>query len=47
LVEASNSASIEATIVKSTSKASKRILSFREIISLIGVFFSGKSLVYI
>jgi hypothetical protein len=46
LVEASNSTSIEITIIESTSKASKRISSSREIISLIEIFFSGKSLVY-
>ena len=42
----SNSTSIEATIVKSTSKASKRMPSSRGIIFLIEVFSSGKSLVY-
>jgi hypothetical protein len=47
LVEASNSTSIGATIVEFTNKASKKILSFREIIFLIGVFSFGKSLVYI
>jgi hypothetical protein len=47
LAEASNSTSIEATIVEFTSKASKKISFSREIISLIKVFSSGKSLVYI
>jgi hypothetical protein len=47
LVEASNSTSIGIIIVKFTNKASKKKLSFREIISLIKVFFSRKSLVYI
>jgi len=47
LAEASNSTSIEATIIESTSKASKRIPSSRGIISLIRVFSFGKSLVYI
>jgi hypothetical protein len=46
LAGASNSTSIGVTIVESTSKASKKILSFREIIPLIEVFSSGKSLVY-
>ena len=46
MVGASNSTSIEATIVESTSKASKKILFSKGIISLIEIFFSGKSLVY-
>jgi hypothetical protein len=46
LAEASNSAFIRATIAESTSKASKKIPFSREIIPLIEVFFSGKSLVY-
>ena len=46
MAEASNNTSIGATIAESTSKASKRIPSSRGIISLIRVFFSGKSLVY-
>jgi hypothetical protein len=46
LAGASNSTSIGATIVESTNKASKRIPSSREIIPLIEVFSSGKSLVY-
>ena len=43
---ASNSTSIEATIAEFTSKASKKISFSREIMPLIEVFFSGKSLVY-
>jgi hypothetical protein len=46
LAGASNSAFIGATIVEFTSKASKRISFSREIISLIEIFFSRKSLVY-
>ena len=46
LIGASNSTSIRAIIVEFTSKVSKKIFSFRGIISLIGVFSSGKSLVY-
>jgi hypothetical protein len=46
LAEASNSTFIEVIIVESTSKAFKRIPFSREIISLIRVFFSGKSLIY-
>ena len=44
---ASNSTFIRATIVKSTSKASKKILFSKKIIFLIKVFFSGKFLIYI
>jgi hypothetical protein len=47
LAGASNNTSIGITIIKSTSKASKKIPFSREIISLIKVFSSGKSLVYI
>ena len=47
MVGASNNTSIGFIIVKFTSKASKKKLPFREIISLIKVFFSRKSLVYI
>ena len=43
---ASNSASIGVIIAESTSKASKIIPFSRGIMPLIGVFFSGKSLVY-
>jgi hypothetical protein len=46
LAGASNSASIKATIVEFTSKASKRISFSREIMPLIKIFSSGKSLVY-
>ena len=46
MAETSNSTSIGAIIVEFISKAFKKILSFREIISLIEVFFFGKSLVY-
>ena len=46
MAKASNSASIGATIAESTSKASKKIPSSRGIMPLIGVFSSGKSLVY-
>jgi len=46
LAEASNSTSIEDTIIEFTSKASKKISFSREIISLIEVFSSRKSLVY-
>jgi hypothetical protein len=46
LAKASNSISIKATIVKTISKASNRIFFFREIIPLIGIDFSEKSLVY-
>jgi hypothetical protein len=47
LAGASNNTSIGVTIIKSTSKASKRISFSRGIISLIEVFSSGKSLIYI
>jgi len=47
LAGASNSTFIRVIIVKSTSKASKKIPFSRGIISLIKVFFFGKSLVYI
>jgi hypothetical protein len=46
LAGASNSTSIGVTIVNSISKAFKKIPSSREIIPLIEVFSSGKSLVY-
>jgi hypothetical protein len=46
LAKASNSAFIGAIIAEFTSKAFKRISFSREIMSLIKVFFSGKSLVY-
>ena len=46
MAEASNNTSIEATIVGFISKASKKISFFKEIISLIKVFSSRKSLVY-
>jgi hypothetical protein len=47
LIGASNSTSIGATIVESTSKASKKIPFSRGIIFLIKVFSFGKFLVYI
>jgi hypothetical protein len=46
LAEASNNTFIRAIIVEFTSKASKKIFSFREIISLIEIFSSKKFLVY-
>jgi hypothetical protein len=46
LAGASNSAFIGVIIVEFTSKASKIIPSFRRIMPLIGIFSSGKSLVY-
>ena len=45
-MRASNNTFIGAIIVKFTSKASKKIPFSREIISLIRIFFSRKSLVY-
>ena len=47
MAEASNSTFIKVNIIKATSKASKRILFSKEIIFLIEIYFSGKSLVYI
>ena len=46
MARASNSTSIRATIIKFINKASKKIFFSREIISLIRIFSSGKSLVY-
>jgi hypothetical protein len=46
LAEASNSTSIKATIVEATSRTSNRIFFSREIIPLIEIYFSEKSLVY-
>ena len=47
MARASNNTSIGATVIESTSKASKKIPFSKEIIFLIKVFSSGKSLVYI
>jgi hypothetical protein len=47
LARAFTSTFIGAIIIEFTSKASKKILFSRRIISLIEVFSSGKSLVYI
>ena len=46
MARASNSTSIGATIAEFTSKASKKMPFFREIMPLIRVFSSRKSLVY-